>query len=92
MGTFKHLCLHSITKILRNGPKAHFPHPNKSMMRTTRPLKLLHMDSFGPTSYTSIGRNKYCFVLMDDFSRFTWVSLLKDKLLRVKSSTFSTHL
>jgi hypothetical protein len=23
--TFKHLCFHSITKILRNGPKAHFP-------------------------------------------------------------------
>jgi hypothetical protein len=23
--TFKHLCLHSITKILRDGPKAHFP-------------------------------------------------------------------
>jgi hypothetical protein len=26
--TFKHLCLHSITKILRNGPKAHFPFKN----------------------------------------------------------------
>jgi hypothetical protein len=23
--TFKHLCLQSITKILRNGPRAHFP-------------------------------------------------------------------
>jgi hypothetical protein len=23
--TFKHLCWHLITKILRNGPKAHFP-------------------------------------------------------------------
>jgi hypothetical protein len=23
--SFKHLCLHSITKILRNGPRAHFP-------------------------------------------------------------------
>jgi hypothetical protein len=23
--TFKHLCWHSITKILRNGPRAHFP-------------------------------------------------------------------
>jgi hypothetical protein len=23
--TFKPLCLHSITKILRNGPRAHFP-------------------------------------------------------------------
>jgi hypothetical protein len=23
--TFRPLCLHSITKILRNGPRAHFP-------------------------------------------------------------------
>jgi hypothetical protein len=23
--SFKHLCWHSITKILRNGPRAHFP-------------------------------------------------------------------
>jgi hypothetical protein len=23
--TLKHLCWHSITKILRNGPRAHFP-------------------------------------------------------------------
>jgi hypothetical protein len=23
--TFKHLCWHSITKILRNGPRAHLP-------------------------------------------------------------------
>jgi hypothetical protein len=42
MGTFKHLCLHSITKILRNGPKAHFPFrmasffmARASMYRTT---------------------------------------------------------
>jgi hypothetical protein len=27
--TFKHLCLHSITKILRNGPRAHFPFRTK---------------------------------------------------------------
>jgi hypothetical protein len=26
--TLKHLCWHSITKILRNGPKAHFPFRN----------------------------------------------------------------
>jgi hypothetical protein len=26
--TFKHLCWHSITKILRNGPRAHFPFTN----------------------------------------------------------------
>jgi hypothetical protein len=28
--TFKHLCLHSITKILRNGPRAHFPFKDKT--------------------------------------------------------------
>jgi hypothetical protein len=28
--TFRHLCLHLITKILRNGPKAHFPFMNRS--------------------------------------------------------------
>jgi predicted transposase YbfD/YdcC len=27
--TQKHLCWHSITKILRNGPRAHFPFSNK---------------------------------------------------------------
>jgi hypothetical protein len=33
--TFKHLCWHSITKILRNGPRAHFPFkkPNVSYFR-----------------------------------------------------------
>jgi hypothetical protein len=29
--TFKHLCLHSITKILRNGPKAHFPFTHRTV-------------------------------------------------------------
>ena len=31
------------------------PHPNKSMMSTSRPLKILHMDLSGPTTYMSIG-------------------------------------
>jgi hypothetical protein len=39
--TFKHLCLHSITKILRNGPKAHFPFniPNHHNSKHPRFLK-----------------------------------------------------
>jgi hypothetical protein len=32
--TFKHLCLHSITKILRNGPKAHFPFRDAALARS----------------------------------------------------------
>jgi transposase InsO family protein len=46
-------------------------HPNKSQMSTHRPLELLHMDLFGPTSFVSIGGNSYCLVIVNDYSRFT---------------------
>jgi transposase InsO family protein len=54
-------------------------HPNKSKMSTHRPLKLLHIDLFGPTSFVSIGGNSYCLVIVDDYSRFTWVYFLWNK-------------
>ncbi|WVZ84819.1 hypothetical protein U9M48_031806 [Paspalum notatum var. saurae] len=54
-------------------------HPSKTFMSTSRPLKLLHMDLFGPTTYTSIRGNNYGFVIVDDFSRYTWVYFLEDK-------------
>jgi hypothetical protein len=34
------------------------PHPPKSIMTTTQPLELIHMDLFGPVTYLSIGGNK----------------------------------
>ena len=64
-------------------------HPKKSMMSTSKTFELLHMDLFGPTQYTSIGGNKYGFVLVDDFSRFAWVFFLNDKS---EFSTSSSHL
>jgi hypothetical protein len=48
-------------------------HPHKNIMTTDRPLELLHMDLFGPIAYISIGGSKYCLVIVDDYSRFTWV-------------------
>ncbi|KAG8068859.1 hypothetical protein GUJ93_ZPchr0005g15577 [Zizania palustris] len=54
-------------------------HPSKSIMSTSRPLELLHIDLFGPTTYKSIGGNSFCLVIVDDFSRFTWVFFLHDK-------------
>jgi len=54
-------------------------HPVKNIVTTSRPLELLHMDLFGPNAYISIGGNKYGFVTVDHFSRFTWVFFLKDK-------------
>jgi transposase InsO family protein len=54
-------------------------HPHKNIMTTDRPLELLHMDLFGPIAYISIGGNKYCLVIVDDYSHFTWVFFLQDK-------------
>jgi hypothetical protein len=56
------------------------PHPTKNIMTTSGPLKLLHMDLFGPIAYISIGGNKYGLVIVDDFSRFTWVFFCKIKV------------
>ena len=33
------------------------------------------MNLFGPTTYTSIGGNKYGFMIVDDYTRYTWVFL-----------------
>ena len=60
-------------------------HPSKSFMSTSRPLELLHMDLFGPTTYRSIGGNCSYLVIMDDYSRYTWVFFLNDK-----SDTYDT--
>ena len=52
-------------------------HPHKNIMTTDRPLELLHMDLFGPIAYISIDRSKYCLVIVDDYSLFTWVSSIE---------------
>jgi transposase InsO family protein len=54
-------------------------HPHKNIMMTDRPLELLHMDLFGPIAYISIDGSKYCLVIVDDYSRFTWVFFLQEK-------------
>jgi hypothetical protein len=48
-------------------------------MTTERSLELLHMDIFGLIAYISIGGSKYCLIIMDDYSRFTWVFFLQEK-------------
>jgi hypothetical protein len=54
-------------------------HPHKNIMTTDMLLELLHMDLFGPIAYISIGGSKYCLVIVDDYSRFTWVLFLQEK-------------
>lgn len=52
---------------------------SKNHISTERPLELLHIDLFGPTRTRSLSGNRYVFVIVDDFTRYTWVIFLKSK-------------
>jgi hypothetical protein len=53
------------------GKKVRAHHRAKNIMTIIRPLKMPHMDLFGPIAYISIDGNKYGFVIIDDYSHFT---------------------
>ena len=75
------LCLRRISfvTLVKLVNKLETPILRKSMMSTSKAFELLHMDLFGPTQYTSIGGNKYGFVIVDDYTRNTLVFFLMDK-------------
>ena len=52
---------------------------SKNEISTNRPLQLSHMDLFGPTQTRSMGGKFYAYVVVDDYSRFTWVMFLASK-------------
>ena len=54
-------------------------HPTVASVQTSRPLELLHIDLMGPGQVQSLGGKKYILVVVDDFTRYTWIVLLKDK-------------
>jgi hypothetical protein len=64
---------------------------NKSTHVTYAPLQLVHTDVWGP-AVTSVGGFRYYVSFVDDFSRFTWLYLLKQKSdVQHAFSLFQTH-
>ncbi|KAL4347792.1 hypothetical protein GQ457_17G001580 [Hibiscus cannabinus] len=51
----------------------------KSSNRKTSILELIHTDLMGPTKTPSFSGYRYAMVLVDDFSRYTWIKFLKEK-------------
>ena len=49
------------------------------MMSTSKAFELLYKDLFGRTQYTSNDGNKYGFVIVDNYTRYTWVFFLVGK-------------
>ncbi|PWA98023.1 hypothetical protein CTI12_AA024020 [Artemisia annua] len=61
------------------GKHARSSFPKEATSRAKEPLQLIHMDLCGPITPPSHGKNLYFMLLIDDFSRKTWVYFLKEK-------------
>ncbi|GKD67967.1 retrovirus-related pol polyprotein from transposon TNT 1-94 [Tanacetum coccineum] len=69
-----HLC-----SAYEQGKSKKSSHPPKVVPSTHSKLELLHMDLYGPMRVASINGKKYILVIVDDYSRFTWVYFLHTK-------------
>ncbi|GJT09375.1 retrovirus-related pol polyprotein from transposon TNT 1-94 [Tanacetum coccineum] len=54
-------------------------HPPKPVPNSKQRLHLLHMDFCGPMRIASINGKRYVLVIVDDYSRYTWVHFLRSK-------------
>lgn len=61
------------------GKQTRLPFPRSTSYRATSPLELVHGDLCGPITPSTLAGNTYIFVLIDDYSRYTWTFLLKSK-------------
>ncbi|GKC77102.1 retrovirus-related pol polyprotein from transposon TNT 1-94 [Tanacetum coccineum] len=55
------------------------PHKPKSEDTNQEKLYLMHMDLCGPMRVACMNLKKYILVIVDDYSRFTWVKCLRSK-------------
>ncbi|GJX12675.1 retrovirus-related pol polyprotein from transposon TNT 1-94 [Tanacetum coccineum] len=61
------------------GKRKKASHPLKLVPSDHSKLELLYMDLCGPMRVASINGKKYIFVIVDDYSRYTWVYFLHSK-------------
>ena len=54
-------------------------HLNKTPLGSSSILELVHSDVWGPSPLTSLLGFNYYIIFVDDYSRFTWLFLLKHK-------------
>nr|GEU85897.1 integrase, catalytic region, zinc finger, CCHC-type, peptidase aspartic, catalytic [Tanacetum cinerariifolium] len=70
----EHLC-----PSCKQGKSKRASHPPKLVPNSKQRLHLLHMDLCGPMRVASINGKRYVLVIVDDYSRYTWVHFLRTK-------------
>ena len=62
---------------------------SKTESSILEPYHLLHVDLFGPVNVMSITKKKYAMVIVDEFTRYTWVYFLHKN--NETASTLTDH-
>nr|GEW56334.1 hypothetical protein [Tanacetum cinerariifolium] len=68
-----------IGKLGAKGKSKRASHPPNPVLNSRQRLHLLHMDLCGPMRIASIKGKRYILVIVDDYSRYTWVHFLRSK-------------
>ncbi|KAI3733481.1 hypothetical protein L6452_12924 [Arctium lappa] len=69
----------SLCSACEKGKQTKASFKSKQVSSVTSPLQLLHMDLFGPVNIQSIAGKKYTLVIVDEYSRYTWVIFIRCK-------------
>ena len=72
--TKEHLC-----PSCEQGKSKRASYKPKTVPSSAKRLDMLHMDLCGPMRVESINGKKYILVIVDDYSRYTWVKFLRSK-------------
>nr|GFA51181.1 retrovirus-related Pol polyprotein from transposon TNT 1-94 [Tanacetum cinerariifolium] len=75
--------LYSACQLRKSKKHTHLPKAENTNLEV---LNTLHMDLCGPMRVQTINEKKYIFVIVDDYTRFTWV-----KFLRLKDETLEAE-
>ena len=52
---------------------------NNSVSHALSSFYLIHYDVWGPSPISTLGGSRYFVIFMDDFSRYTWIYLFKNR-------------
>ncbi|KAJ9547456.1 LOW QUALITY PROTEIN: hypothetical protein OSB04_019999 [Centaurea solstitialis] len=79
--TLNQLCINNLVTGLPDFryTKTRASFKSKQISSISSPLQLLHMDLFGSVNVHSIAGKKYTLVIVDEYSRYTWVFFLRSK-------------
>ena len=70
---------HHVCPSCAKGKLSRSSFPEEASHRASHILELIHADLAGPLEVEALGGSKYFLLLVDDFSRMSWVYFLKRK-------------